>query len=251
MRVFITTERYSQSCVAGLMGSQAKIGDDVAAFPVIGQKSVFFQGLNGLGCVRFGVLGLLEVRIVGVDSNDSCTIACVAKTVGLLTGQGFDGERACNGSAPAHGLRNFSSASFKRLADVNGDGFSLPGFLLSPVGEVPPKIDGAKNDHQRNQLNHHSFLLQLLFPEGYTTPVTSKKGVIGCESPKHGGTKPHPARFAALSLVAPVLAARMGGRKPCRLGLRRARSLTPVRAAALCESESAVVHQAQLEATHG
>lgn len=70
----------------------------------------------------------------------------------------------------------------------------------------------------------------------------------GCGSLLHGGDKPHPARFAAFSFVAPVMAARMGGRKPCRFGLRRARSSTPVRAAAQCGSWSAVVLKAQLEA---
>lgn len=53
---------------------------------------------------------------------------------------------------------------------------------------------------------------------GYTAPVTPHKGVIGCGSPiDRCDTSRSPARFAAVSFRAPVLAARMGGRKPCGL----------------------------------
>ncbi len=83
----------------------------------------------------------------------------------------------------------------------------------------------------------------------YNARVTSKKGVMGCESLMYGGELSRSlVSLAAFSFRAPVMAARMGGRKPCRFGLRRARSLTPSWAAARCESWSAVVHQARLEA---
>ncbi len=51
----------------------------------------------------------------------------------------------------------------------------------------------------------------------YTVPVTSNKGVIGFSSPMERGPKPqHRTWSAAFSFVPPVLAARVGGRKPCR-----------------------------------
>ena len=79
----------------------------------------------------------------------------------------------------------------------------------------------------------------------YTACVGRKK-LTGCESPKARGAKPHPARFAAF-----LFQARLGGSngraQVLPVTLRVPRSLTPVRAAAQCESWSAVVHQAQLD----
>ena len=79
----------------------------------------------------------------------------------------------------------------------------------------------------------------------YTAGLGPKK-LTGCESPKARGAKPHPARFAAF-----LFQARLGGSngraQVLPVTLRVPRSLTPVRAAAQCESWSAVVHQAQLE----
>lgn len=89
--------------------------------------------------------------------------------------------------------------------------------------------------------------LTLQMPLGYTPPVTSKKGVIGCESPLARGAKPHPAWFAAFLFLAPSFGGPDGEAQASPVTLRVPRSLTPVRAAAQCESWSAVVHQAQLE----
>jgi len=82
---------------------------------------------------------------------------------------------------------------------------------------------------------------------GYTGTVTSKKGVIGCESPLARGAEPHPARFAAFSVLATSFGGPDGEAHASPVTLRVPRSLTPIRAAAQCESWSAVVHQAQLE----
>ena len=81
---------------------------------------------------------------------------------------------------------------------------------------------------------------------GYHSPVSSKKGLIGCESPKARGAEPHPARFAAFLFLAPF-GGPNGRAQALPVTLRVPRSLTPVRAAAQCESWSAVVHLAQLE----
>jgi hypothetical protein len=81
----------------------------------------------------------------------------------------------------------------------------------------------------------------------YTAPVTSKKGVIGCESPKARGAEPHPARFAAFLFQVTSFGGPNGRAQALPVTLRVPRSLTPVRAAAQCESWSVVVHQAQLE----
>lgn len=68
----------------------------------------------------------------------------------------------------------------------------------------------------------------------------------GCESPMARGAKPHPARFAAF-LFQHRLGGSNGRARALPVTLRVPRPLTPVRAAAQCESWSAVVHQAQLE----
>jgi hypothetical protein len=80
----------------------------------------------------------------------------------------------------------------------------------------------------------------------YTPAVSSNKGLIGCESPMARGAKPHPARFAAFLFQA-LFGGPDGRAQALPVTLRVPRSLTPVRAAAQCESWSAVVHQAQLE----
>lgn len=81
---------------------------------------------------------------------------------------------------------------------------------------------------------------------GYTLQVSSNKGLIGCESPEARGAKPHPARFAAFLFSAPF-GGPDGRARALPVTLRVPRSLTPIRAAAQCESWSAVVHMAQLE----
>ena len=51
----------------------------------------------------------------------------------------------------------------------------------------------------------------------YNPAVTSKKGVIGfSDLSNHCDESRRTAQFAAFSLRASVLVARMGGRKPCR-----------------------------------
>jgi hypothetical protein len=80
----------------------------------------------------------------------------------------------------------------------------------------------------------------------YSSGVSAKKALIGCESPMARGAEPHPARFAAF-LFRPRLGGPNGEAQASPATLRVPRSLTPVRAAAQCESWSAVVHQAQLE----
>lgn len=84
-------------------------------------------------------------------------------------------------------------------------------------------------------------------PFGYTSTVTSKKGVIGCGSPKARGAEPHPARFSAFLFQATSYGGPNGRAQALPVTLRVPRSSTPVRAAAQCGSWSAVVHQAQLE----
>lgn len=82
---------------------------------------------------------------------------------------------------------------------------------------------------------------------GYTpAKSTAKKAVAGCESPKARGAEPHPARFAAF-LFQNRLGGSNGRARALPVTLRVPRSLTPVRAAAQCESWSAVVHLARLE----
>jgi len=71
----------------------------------------------------------------------------------------------------------------------------------------------------------------------------------GCESPKARGAEPHPARFAAF-----LFPNRFGGQdgraSALSVTLRVPRPLTPILAAAQCESCSAVVLKAQLEQLH-
>ena len=81
----------------------------------------------------------------------------------------------------------------------------------------------------------------------YNHPVSSKKGLIGCESPKRRGQEPHPARFAAFSILSTSYGGSNGRAQALPVTLRVPRSSTPVRAAARCESWSAVVHQRRLE----
>ena len=80
----------------------------------------------------------------------------------------------------------------------------------------------------------------------YISGVNAKKALIGCESPKARGAEPHPARIAAFLYLAPF-GGPNGEAQASPVTLRVPRSLTPIRAAAQCESWSAVVHQAQLE----
>jgi len=83
---------------------------------------------------------------------------------------------------------------------------------------------------------------------GYThAKSTAKKAVAGCESPKARGAEPHPARFAAFLFLATSFGGPNGRAQALPVTLRVPRSLTPVRAAAQCESWSAVVHLARLE----
>ena len=72
---------------------------------------------------------------------------------------------------------------------------------------------------------------------------------VGCGSPKARGTKPHAARVAALSILAPVYGGPDGMAQAMPVTLRVPRSSTPIRAAALRGSGTAVVHQAQPEQT--
>ena len=72
---------------------------------------------------------------------------------------------------------------------------------------------------------------------------------IGCESPKARGAKPHPARFAAF-LFPDRFGGQDGRASALSITLRVPRPLTPILAAAQCESCSAVVLKAQLEQLH-
>lgn len=74
-----------------------------------------------------------------------------------------------------------------------------------------------------------------------------KNVATGCESPMARGAKPHPARSAAFSFLATSFGGLDGEAQASPVTLRVPRSLTPIQAAARCESWSAVVHQAQLE----
>lgn len=70
---------------------------------------------------------------------------------------------------------------------------------------------------------------------------------VGCESPLARGISRNPARYAAFSISAPSFGGSDGMASAMPVTLRVPRSLTPIRAAAPCESGTAVVHQAQLE----
>lgn len=70
---------------------------------------------------------------------------------------------------------------------------------------------------------------------------------IGCESPLARGAEPHPARFAAFLFLVTSYGGQNGEAQASPVTLRVPRSLTPVLAAARCESWSAVVLKAQLE----
>lgn len=80
----------------------------------------------------------------------------------------------------------------------------------------------------------------------YNRAKSSPSREAGCESPKARGAEPQPARYAAF-LFLNRLGGSNGEAQASPVTLRVPRSLTPVRAAAQCESWSAVVHQAQLE----
>jgi len=81
----------------------------------------------------------------------------------------------------------------------------------------------------------------------HNSPVSSKIGLIGCGSPKARGAEPHPARFAAFSVLSTSFGGSNGRAQVLPVTLRVPRSSTPVRAAARCGSWSAVVHMARLE----
>lgn len=74
-----------------------------------------------------------------------------------------------------------------------------------------------------------------------------EKAALGCGSPMARGAEPHPARFAAFLFLSSFYGGSNGEAQASPVTLRVPRSSTPVRAAALCGSGSAVVHQAQLE----
>lgn len=74
-----------------------------------------------------------------------------------------------------------------------------------------------------------------------------KTTAVGCESPLARGISRNTARYAAFSIPATSFGGSDGMAKAMPVTLRVPRSLTPIRAAAPCESGSAVVHQAQLE----
>lgn len=69
---------------------------------------------------------------------------------------------------------------------------------------------------------------------------------VGCESPLARGISRNTARYAAFLIQATSFGGSNGMAYAMPVTLRVPRSLTPVRAAAPCESGSAVVHQAQL-----
>ena len=71
----------------------------------------------------------------------------------------------------------------------------------------------------------------------------------GCGSPKARGAKPHTEKFAAFSIPATSFGGSDGMAKAMPVTLRVPRSSTPIRAAALRGSGTAVVHQAQPEQT--
>lgn len=74
-----------------------------------------------------------------------------------------------------------------------------------------------------------------------------EKAAHGCGSPLARGAEPHPAWFAAFLFLSPFYGGSNGEAQASPVTLRVPRSSTPIRAAALCGSGSAVVHQAQLE----
>jgi hypothetical protein len=90
---------------------------------------------------------------------------------------------------------------------------------------------------------------------GYTraTPKPSRRGqslphvVAGCESPKARGQEPQIRTGMRLFCLRPSFGGSNGRAQALPATLRVPRSLTPVRAAAQCESWSAVVHLARLE----
>lgn len=84
----------------------------------------------------------------------------------------------------------------------------------------------------------------------YTAAVAPKKGVIGCESPKMLAAQSRNRTTCGFFVLAPVFGGPNGRAQARRLMAPPvSRSLTPVRAAAQCESWSAVVHLTQLELT--
>lgn len=79
-------------------------------------------------------------------------------------------------------------------------------------------------------------------------PAHVQKKHIGCESPfEHCDESRSTARIAAFSFRAPVMAARMGGRKPYRFTPVLTGLSHPFVAAAICESLATVVFTEQLE----
>lgn len=76
--------------------------------------------------------------------------------------------------------------------------------------------------------------------------VHRKTIAIGCESPLARGKSRNTARYAAFSILATNFGGSNGRAQVLPVTLRVPRSLTLIRAAAPCESGSAVVHQAQL-----
>jgi hypothetical protein len=81
---------------------------------------------------------------------------------------------------------------------------------------------------------------------GYHSAVRPSS-LIGCGSPKARGAEPQPARYAAFLFQTTSFGGQNGEASASPVTLRVPRSSTPVLAAALRGSLSAVVHQAQLE----
>ncbi len=89
---------------------------------------------------------------------------------------------------------------------------------------------------------------------GYTSPVTSKKGVIGFSSPKHlcDESRSFPAGSAAFLFVPPVLGGSDGRARALPVLARGARSANPFEPPPLFSSECVGFCKPHLlEAIHG
>lgn len=98
-------------------------------------------------------------------------------------------------------------------------------------------------------LNYPAFnaMAERLRAAGVLKLAYRKTIAVGCESPLARGISCNTARDAAFSIPATSYGGSDGMASAMPVTLRAPRPLTPIRAAAPCESGSAIVHKAQLE----